>query len=213
MSDMTFTNEESLFGFINTQLSSGLMDVMAHFQTLLEVTISNEVYAVYSPKVYNRTEEFLNAWTYSIRPDGLSSELFYDPNLVNWIPSEYQHGNEEESRADNLPFYIQKGYQYDFPSNREESEEGSLEDEDYDIIVKILNETSSEPTIQKGKITKWYDDPRDFWTPFLEQIESPATATDIKTMYDKYGLDLIVLSATESDRWNKLTARQTSFYI
>lgn len=91
---MIFTNEEELRNEIIKNLTTASLSAMEETQQILQKNIEVDVYGGYSPEVYPRTMEFLEAWeTEEGGADGVApAQMHYEPDFIATV-SPPQHAS------------------------------------------------------------------------------------------------------------------------
>lgn len=84
---MIFTNEEQLKKEIIKNLTAASISTMENTKKILQKNILTDVYGGYSPEVYPRTFEFLEAWeTEEGGTSGVASaQMHYEPEFITTI--------------------------------------------------------------------------------------------------------------------------------
>ena len=93
--------------------------------TQVQQSIDTNVYDVYMPTKYNRlymSGGFIGRWINEAGQNGpneIDSTVFSDPFMMEYNPSEFQHGNESTDRRTEMSEDIRYGKGYDFGFNSE----------------------------------------------------------------------------------------------
>ena len=131
------------------------------------------VYDPYTPRIYDRTHEFYDSWTYKQQRSGLSinGEIFSDPDKMSYDPP--VHGKGGFNIYEPLAFV-------DFGGG----------DDRRDILAQAIAEGTDYDYLSKDENSNWWTKPRDYFTPAIGEIDGTINSM-IKIQSKKFNLDLI----------------------
>lgn len=135
--------------------------------------VQNYVYDPYTPKMYERTNEFHDSWIFKYQRRGLSidGEIFSDPEKMNYDPP--IHGSGGTNVYEPLAFA-------DF---------GGGEDR-RDIMSQIVAEGTDYDYLSRDQNSNWWTKPRDYWTPAIGEIDGTINSV-IRNQFKKFKLNVV----------------------
>lgn len=170
----TYKNHQQLMDAITGDLILALEGVGESLVAMVKESVEENVYfppPVKRRVVYERRGEnrgFLGSWTRSDIEFSLDKgrpfvKVYSNPDDMDFFPIEHVHGRpgeggqteglfgEEVDRRENMDKFIAEGIEWDFyPPQYEDEESGEKYMEDGD---------------------GWWQQPRDYWTPFIALVE------------------------------------------
>ena len=148
MAGIPINSSEMLLQVLGADMVKVIDDVAKWIVMQIKISIMSNVYNYPPSEDYVRLAEdggFLGAWEQeatTFAGNYISAKIGMNPDLMDYNPEEYQHGNSGEDRRDRLDEYIAMGSGYDFGGN------ASMKRDYWSPIEQMVDDGSLDETLE-----------------------------------------------------------------
>ena len=175
---MDFEDVDSLLLAMSNDVEQMVSAIGDAYVGVVQEYVQEYVYNPYTPRIYDRTHEFYDSWTYKQQRSGLSinGEIFSDPDKMSFDPENFIHGS-----GGLYPFAPMAYQDFGAVDRRSIMAQIVAEGTNFDFYI---------PEEKADKGDNWWARPRDYWTPSIGEIDGTINSM-IKIQSKKFNLDLI----------------------